>query len=141
LGKWAANAEDAPGVQAPILSYPNPTAEEVKAISQRIYEKRDQRRKLGMLGRENVLNNFSAHRYLREHDQMLWIGKHRSPNYRATLRAHKKTLCNRSSAGSSTRRSATASGTWPGGSASATVEKKILAFRRQGICYRLAGRD
>ena len=31
-----------------------------------------------MLGRENVLKNFSEHRYLREHEQMLWIGKHKS---------------------------------------------------------------
>ena len=88
LGKWAPHAEDAPGVEAPVLSYPNPTPEEVKAISDRMYAKKDQRRKLGMMGRENVFKNFSADRYLREHEQMLWIGKHRSPSYRAALRAY-----------------------------------------------------
>ncbi|KAH7113234.1 glycosyl transferase [Dendryphion nanum] len=86
LGRWAPHAEDAPGVAPPILSYPNPSAEEVKAISQRMYDKRDQRRKLGMLGRDNVLGNFSSERYLREHEQMLWIGKYRSPNFRARNR-------------------------------------------------------
>lgn len=138
LGKWAANAEDAPGVHAPILSYPNPTAEEVNAISQRMYEKRDQRRKLGMLGRENVLNNFSAHRYLREHEQMLWIGKHRSPNYRATLRAYKQTLENRSSAGSSTEQSGYTPRTWPGGSASAATERKDFGISMTGLARPLS---
>ncbi|KAF2017682.1 glycosyltransferase family 4 protein [Aaosphaeria arxii CBS 175.79] len=83
LGRWAVHAEDAPGVEAPILSYPNPSPEEVKQISDRMYEKKEHRRKLGMMGRDNVLNNFSADRYLREHEQMLWIGKYRSPVYRA----------------------------------------------------------
>ena len=48
-----------------------------------MYAKVEQRRKLGMLGRENVLKNFSSDRYLREHEQMLWIGKYRSGTYRA----------------------------------------------------------
>jgi glycosyltransferase involved in cell wall biosynthesis len=86
LGKWAPHAEDAPGATVPVLSYPNPTPREVKAISDRMYAKKDQRRILGMKGRENVLNNFSSHRYLREHEQMLWIGKHRSPAFRARSR-------------------------------------------------------
>jgi glycosyltransferase involved in cell wall biosynthesis len=107
LGKWASHAEDAPGVLPPALSYPNPTTEEVKAISQRMYDKKDQRRKLGMMGRENVLKNFSADRYLREHEQMLWIGKYRSPNYRAALRAHNATMGDGPSANNSA--------TWLGG--------------------------
>ncbi|KAF1999703.1 glycosyltransferase family 4 protein [Amniculicola lignicola CBS 123094] len=82
LGKWAPHAEDTPDTVAPVLSYPNPTPTEVQAISDRMYAKREQRRKLGMKGRDNVLSNFSSHRYLREHEQMLWIGKHRSPAYR-----------------------------------------------------------
>jgi hypothetical protein len=88
LGKWAAQAEDAPGFVPPVLSYPKPTPEEVQAISARMYEKKEQRRKLGMQGRENVLRNFSADRYLREHEQMLWIGKYRSTSYRNALRTH-----------------------------------------------------
>jgi glycosyltransferase involved in cell wall biosynthesis len=81
LGKWSAYAEDAPGTSAPVLAYPNPTPKQVQQISQRMYDKTEQRRRLGMLGRENVLKNFSEHRYLREHEQMLWIGKYRSPSY------------------------------------------------------------
>ncbi|CAO2653668.1 Nn.00g030790.m01.CDS01 [Neocucurbitaria sp. VM-36] len=117
LGKWASHAEDAPGVSPPVLSYPVPSADEVRAISQRMYEKKEQRRKLGMMGRENVLKNFSADRYLREHEQMLWIGKYRSPNYRAALRAHKATMGNGvyPSAGVSAGPSANNSATWLGG--------------------------
>jgi hypothetical protein len=48
-----------------------------------MYAKVEQRRKLGMLGRENVLKNFLSDRYLREHEQMLWIGKYRSGTHRA----------------------------------------------------------
>lgn len=83
LGKWSAFAEDAPGTSAPILAYPNPTPEQVQQISQRMYDKQEHRRRLGMLGRDNVLKNFSSERYLREHEQMLWIGKYRSQSYRS----------------------------------------------------------
>lgn len=82
LGNWAQYAEDAPGVTPPILSYPNPSREEVEQIMQRMYAKVEPRRALGMRGRENVIKNFGAERYLREHEQMLWIGKYRSPKYR-----------------------------------------------------------
>ncbi|KAF2126988.1 glycosyltransferase family 4 protein [Dothidotthia symphoricarpi CBS 119687] len=88
LGKWASYAEDAPGVLPPILSYPNPTTDEVRAISARMYEKKEHRRKLGMTGRENVLKNFNSERYLREHEQMLWIGKYRSPSYQDAVRKY-----------------------------------------------------
>jgi glycosyltransferase involved in cell wall biosynthesis len=86
LGSWSSFAEDAPGTVIPSLSYPDPTPQEVKQITQRMYEKVDQRRTLGMLGRENVFKNFSADRYLREHEQMLWVGKYRAPSY--NLRAN-----------------------------------------------------
>ena len=82
LGRWSTYAEDAAGTSAPVLGYPNPTIEQVSQITQRMYNKVEQRRKLGMLGRNNVLNNFSSDRYLREHEQMLWIGKYRSPTYK-----------------------------------------------------------
>ena len=81
LDKWAVHAQDAPGSSPPVLSYPNPSREEVKQITRRMYEKTEQRRALGMMGRDNVLKNFSSERYLREHEQMLWIGKLRSRNY------------------------------------------------------------
>jgi glycosyltransferase involved in cell wall biosynthesis len=82
LGKWAKHADDAPGTAPPVLAYPNPTPEQVQAITRRMYEKTEQRRGLGMKGRSNVLKNFSSERYLREHEQMLWIGKQRSRNYK-----------------------------------------------------------
>ena len=81
IGQWSAYAEDAPGTLVPALEYPSPTPATVAAINARMYEKQPQRRKLGMMGRTNVLNNFSADRYLREHEQMLWIGKLLSPSY------------------------------------------------------------
>lgn len=81
LDKWSIYAEDPPGISPPELAYPNPTQEQVKQITRRMYDKTEQRRRLGMLGRNNVLKNFSSERYLREHEQMLWIGKLRSPNY------------------------------------------------------------
>lgn len=81
LGPWAAYGEDDAGVEAPVLAYPLPTATQVQQISERMYAKTEQRRALGMLGRQNVLNNFSSERYLREHEQMLWIGKQTSPSH------------------------------------------------------------
>jgi glycosyltransferase involved in cell wall biosynthesis len=81
LGRWSAYAEDTPESPAPVLRYPSPTPEEVQQITQRMYDKTAQRRRLGMLGRENVLQNFSSERYLREHEQMLWIGKYHSRTY------------------------------------------------------------
>lgn len=80
LDEWSKFADDAPGFEVPKLSL-RPTPQEVKAIQARMYEKADQRRKLGMMGRTNVLNSFSEGRYLREHEQMLWIGKQQSPRY------------------------------------------------------------
>lgn len=77
LGQWAAFAEDDAGHIPPTLSL-QPSPEEVQQISQRMYDKTEQRRKLGLLGRENIFKNFSSERYLREHEQMLWLGKYQS---------------------------------------------------------------
>lgn len=77
LGQWAAFAEDNDGYTPPTLSL-QPSPEEVQQISRRMYDKAEQRRKLGLLGRENIYKNFSSERYLREHEQMLWLGKYRS---------------------------------------------------------------
>lgn len=85
LDKWSSFAQDADDVKAPVLGYPHPSPEQVSAITERMYAKTEQRRALGMLGRQNVLKNFSAERYLREHEQMLWVGKHRSPTYQSRV--------------------------------------------------------
>lgn len=84
LGRWAVYAEDGPpsAGDVPVLGYPTPSPEQVARIQQRMYDKSEQRRALGMRGRQNVLNNFSSERYLREHEQMLWLGKLRSPRTR-----------------------------------------------------------
>jgi glycosyltransferase involved in cell wall biosynthesis len=84
LDEWAKHAGDPEGY-SPTLPL-RPTPEDVKKIQKRIYEKQEQRRAFGMMSRDNILNSFSGDRYLREHEQMLWIGKHQSNSYRATLR-------------------------------------------------------
>ncbi|KAK5080764.1 hypothetical protein LTR05_008469 [Lithohypha guttulata] len=81
LGGWAKFADDPAGFKAPDLPL-KPTAEQSAAIMKRMYEKQEQRRALGMRGRSNVLENFSSDRYLREHEQMLWIAKYQSQSYR-----------------------------------------------------------
>ncbi|KAF2666839.1 hypothetical protein BT63DRAFT_481309 [Microthyrium microscopicum] len=80
LGNWAQYAEDAPGEAAPILPI-KPTARDVELITQRMYDKSDQRRALGMMARSIVQTSFSGERYLREHEQMLWVGKSRHEAY------------------------------------------------------------
>ncbi|EKD19488.1 hypothetical protein MBM_02725 [Drepanopeziza brunnea f. sp. 'multigermtubi' MB_m1] len=54
---------------------PDPTPADVARITRRMYEQSDARRRLGMRSREIVQKSFSGDRYLREHEQMLWIGK------------------------------------------------------------------
>jgi hypothetical protein len=80
LGQWSPFAEDKEGEVVPTLEF-HPTEEQIQAISQRMYAKVEQRRKFGMLGRANVQNSFSSDRYLREHEQLLWLGKYQSHSY------------------------------------------------------------
>ncbi|KAJ5618631.1 hypothetical protein N7528_006742 [Penicillium herquei] len=80
LEQWAPFADDKEGDLVPKLEF-HPSPEEIQAISDRMYAKQEQRRNLGMKGRDNVLNSFSSHRYLREHEQMLWLGKYQSHSY------------------------------------------------------------
>ncbi|SPJ88071.1 uncharacterized protein FTOL_12540 [Fusarium torulosum] len=47
--------------------------EHVEWLTSRFYEKASDRRKLGLLSREVVLQSFHGSRYLREHEQMYWI--------------------------------------------------------------------
>ncbi len=72
LGEWSQYADDT--APAPVLPS-SPTPEDVARITQRMYDKADHRRKLGMMTRKIVQKSFSGDRYLREHEQMLWIGK------------------------------------------------------------------
>jgi hypothetical protein len=74
LGEWSKYAEDADTDAVPVLSSV-PTPEEVRVITQRMYDKSEERRKLGMMTRKIVQKSFSGDRYLREHEQMLWVGK------------------------------------------------------------------
>ncbi|OQO03199.1 hypothetical protein B0A48_11454 [Cryoendolithus antarcticus] len=80
LDEWAEYADGDPPGYRPKLSL-HPSKEEVAAIQERMYDKAPSRRKLGMMGRKNVLDSFSSERYLREHEQMLWVGKLQSPRY------------------------------------------------------------
>ncbi|KAK5011658.1 hypothetical protein LTR28_009892 [Elasticomyces elasticus] len=74
LDEWSLYAQDSPEHPAPVLKQ-RPTAEEVATITRRIYEKTPERRMLGMRARNIVQKSFSGERYLREHEQMLWIGR------------------------------------------------------------------
>jgi hypothetical protein len=74
LDEWAQYAEDDPGVSVPILPH-KPTPQDVQIITKRMYDKTEQRRKLGMMARNIVQKSFGGERYLREHEQMLWVGK------------------------------------------------------------------
>lgn len=77
LEEWAQYADHEVGDQD--ASFPeNPSAEDVARITQRMYDQTDARRRLGMMSREIVQKSFSGDRYLREHEQMLWIGKARN---------------------------------------------------------------
>ena len=72
LGEWSKYTDDTE--EPPVLTS-SPTAEDVEKITRRMYEKSEQRRNLGMMTRKIVQKSFSGDRYLREHEQMLWIGK------------------------------------------------------------------
>lgn len=90
LDEWAPYANDPEGFVAPTIS-DKPTAEEVTQITQRMYAKTEERKALGMRSREIVQKSFGGERYLREHEQMLWIGKarydlHKSPKLTKTKR-------------------------------------------------------
>lgn len=73
LDEWAQYAEDG-DTPAPVLPH-KPTPKDVEIITRRMYEKTAQRRKLGMMARSIVQKSFGGERYLREHEQMLWVGK------------------------------------------------------------------
>ncbi|OCL10264.1 glycosyltransferase family 4 protein [Glonium stellatum] len=74
LDEWAQYAEDDPNLPTPVFPH-KPSPEDVEIITKRMYDKTEQRRKLGMMARSIVQKSFSGERYLREHEQMLWVGK------------------------------------------------------------------
>lgn len=76
LDEWAPYANDPEGYKPPSI-IDKPTPEEVTIITKRMYEKKAELRALGMRSREIVQKSFGGNRYLREHEQMLWIGKSR----------------------------------------------------------------
>jgi hypothetical protein len=76
LDEWAPYANDPDGYIAPTIP-DKPNAEDVAKITRRMYEKVEERKALGMRSREIVQKSFGGERYLREHEQMLWIGKSR----------------------------------------------------------------
>ncbi|TVY94223.1 hypothetical protein LAWI1_G000823 [Lachnellula willkommii] len=74
LDEWAQYSD--PAQETKDASFPeDPTPEDVARITKRMYEQQDARRALGMRTRAIVQKSFSGDRYLREHEQMLWIGK------------------------------------------------------------------
>lgn len=75
MGQWAQYTADAK--EPPML--PNEfTPEDVERITKRMYDKSEDRRKLGLQCRGVVLRSFHGNRYLREHEQMYWVQWHLS---------------------------------------------------------------
>ncbi|OAA44132.1 Glycosyl transferase, family 1 [Metarhizium rileyi] len=74
VGPWAKFVEDK---SEPTQALPEEiTRHDVEWLYKRMYAKTDDRRKLGLLSREVVLQSFHGKRYLREHEQMYWIQWH-----------------------------------------------------------------
>lgn len=73
MDEWAEFAQDTVRFE-PMPD--NPTSEDVERITRRMYENHEQRRVVGAQLRGIVQKSFSGDRYLREHEQMLWVGKY-----------------------------------------------------------------
>jgi hypothetical protein len=63
-----------------------PSKKEVAIITQRMYDQTAARKRLGMRASKIVQKSFSGERYLREHEQMLWVGKAKKDTRHATYR-------------------------------------------------------
>jgi hypothetical protein len=75
-GEWMPYSDQSSDPSLDVAALPDaPTPEDVAALTLRMYEQSPARRRLGMRGREVVQKSFDGARYLREHEQMLWIGK------------------------------------------------------------------
>jgi glycosyltransferase involved in cell wall biosynthesis len=76
IGKWSVYADDAADLPIPQLS-DKPSPDKVAQITKRMFDKSESRSTLGMRSRAIIQKSFAGDRYLREHEQMLWIGKAR----------------------------------------------------------------
>lgn len=77
LGPWAKFTADAGQEPEGTATLPDSiTPDVVEWLTRRMYEKSEDRRKLGLLSRQVVLHSFHGKRYLREHEQMYWIQWH-----------------------------------------------------------------
>lgn len=73
LGPWAKYCDEMNAPMMPVIF----DEENVEWITQRMYEKTKERHELGLKSREVILKSFSGARYLREHEQMYWLGNFR----------------------------------------------------------------
>ncbi|KAF4946020.1 hypothetical protein FGADI_11524 [Fusarium gaditjirri] len=71
VGPWSKFTADSQ--QKPPVLPDEILPEHVEWLTRRFYDKANDRRKLGLLSREVVLQSFHGSRYLREHEQMYWI--------------------------------------------------------------------
>jgi glycosyltransferase involved in cell wall biosynthesis len=81
MGSWAQYTRTAEPAPLPYTF----SAGDVSKITQRMYEKSEDRRQLGLKLRDVVLRSFHGHRYLREHEQMFWIQRRRAEIRRSTF--------------------------------------------------------
>jgi glycosyltransferase involved in cell wall biosynthesis len=81
MGSWTQYTRTAEPAPLPYTF----SAEDVSRITQRMYEKSEDRRQLGLKLRDVVLRSFHGHRYLREHEQMFWIQRRRAEIRRSTF--------------------------------------------------------
>jgi hypothetical protein len=119
----------------------SPTIEDVDIITQRMYDQTAARRKLGMRASAIVHKSFSGERYLREHEQMLWVGKAKKDMRRAATvvrqlginapPGHVDTQVH-SSTGGTNEVSLTVGSTDSSGEASLT-EKEVNSSRESGV--------
>ncbi|KAL6866269.1 hypothetical protein ACO1O0_002376 [Amphichorda felina] len=79
VGPWAKftkEAETDPAAASAATLPDEIMPSDVQWLTQRMYDKSADRRRLGLLSREVVLHSFHGNRYLREHEQMYWIQWH-----------------------------------------------------------------
>jgi Glycosyl transferases group 1 len=90
MDEWQIYGND----ETPVDPFPEQfTPEDVARITKRMYDKTAERRNLGLRLRTIVQKSFSGDRYLREHEQMLWLGKHRCEGVRQSIaREHNETV-------------------------------------------------
>ncbi|KAK0710262.1 hypothetical protein B0T26DRAFT_787683 [Lasiosphaeria miniovina] len=82
VGPWSRFTRDGPAFAASrasrhaVVLPDSITAADVEWLTRRMYERADDRRRLGLRARDVVLRSFHGNRYLREHEQMYWIQWH-----------------------------------------------------------------